>query len=110
MILFYLSFLVTVGNGNPHINSAGIVPVKLAKAKEVIKVYPTPNNYGSITIHSAKQTPLSFYLFDLEGKMIFQTVIKKNEKQTVEGLTKGTYLYNAFLNDENIEKGKVELK
>ena len=42
--------------------------------------------------------------------MIFQTVIKKQEKQTVEGLTNGTYIYNAFENDENIEKGKVELK
>jgi hypothetical protein len=90
--------------------TADIVPVKMAKLKEVIKVYPTPNNQGSITIHSSKQTPLSFYLFDLEGKMIFQTVVKKNEKQTVEGLTKGTYLYNAFLNDENIEKGKIEIK
>ena len=110
MILFYLSFLANVATANLHTNDAGIVPAKTIKAKEAIKVYPTPNNRGSITIHSARQSPLSFYLFDLEGKMIFQGVIKKEEKQTVEGLTKGTYIYNAFENDETIEKGKVEIK
>ena len=109
MILFYLSFLVTVFNNSYHSGATPVVPVKIA-TRGVIKVYPTPNNEGSITIHSARQTPLSFYLFDLEGKMIFQSVIKKQEKQTVEGLTKGTYIYNAFENDETIDKGKVELK
>lgn len=109
MILFYLSFLFSVTNANLPA-SPPIVPVKVSKAKEVIKVYPTPNNQGSITIHSANQTSLSFYLFDLEGKLIYQTVIKKNEKRQVEGLDKGTYLYNAFQNDENLEGGKVELK
>lgn len=110
MILFYLSFLVSVLNSNLYADATRVVPAKVAGTKGVIKVYPTPNNQGSITIHSARQAPLSFYLFDLEGKMIFQAVIKKQEKQTVEGLTKGTYIYNAFENDENIEKGKVELK
>ena len=110
MILFYLSFLANVFTSNFRGSATPIVPVKVVNTKGVIKVYPTPNNEGSITIHSARHTPLSFYLFDLEGKMIFQSVIKKQEKQTVEGLTKGTYIYNAFENDENIEKGKVELK
>ena len=110
MILFYLSFIVSVFHGTVPASEAVVIPVKVAKAKEAIKVYPTPNNRGSITIHSARQSPLSFYLFDLEGRMLFQAVIKKGEKQTVEGLTKGTYIYNSFENDENIEKGKVELK
>lgn len=110
MILFYLSFLASVVSTNLHTQSTAIVPVNVANKKGAIKVYQTPNNSGSITIHSAKHKQLSFYLFDLEGKMVFQTVIKKQEKQTVEGLTKGTYIYNAFENDETIEKGKVELK
>ena len=108
MILFYLSLLLATNNG--IITDAPIVPVKIQKVKEVIKVYPTPNYQGSITIHSANNTSLNFYLFDLEGKLLYQTVIRKNEKQLIEGLTKGTYLYNAFLNDENLEGGKVELK
>lgn len=108
MILFYFSFLLFTANPQPATNN--IVPAKLRKAKEVIKVYPTPNDKGSITIHSANDKALTFYLFDLEAKLLYQAVIGKNEKQQVQGLTKGTYLYNAFLNDENLEGGKVELK
>lgn len=108
MILFYLSLLLTTANPEP-VNTA-IVPVKVRKAKEVIKVYPTPNDKGSITIRSTNDKALTFYLFDLEGKLLYQAQISKNEKQQVQGLTKGTYLYNAFLNDENLEEGKVELK
>jgi hypothetical protein len=108
MILFYLSLLLTAGQAGT--TNTDIVPVKVHKAKEVIKVYPTPNNKGSITIHSANEKALTFYLFDLEGKLLYQAQIGKNEKLLVQGLTKGTYLYNAFLNDENLEGGKVELK
>ena len=110
MILFYLSFILTVSTGSMAQRTTAIVPVKISKAKEVIKVYPTPKNQGSITVQSTNETSLSFYLFDLEGTLVYQTVIKKNEKQTIDGLNKGTYLYNAFLNDENLEGGKVELK
>ena len=110
MILFYLSFLATVFTTNVYTEPTTVVPVHAIGNKKVIKVYPTPNNSGSITIHSARQKPLSFYLFDLEGKMVFQAIVKKQEKHTVEGLPKGTYIYNAFENDETIDKGKVELK
>src|SRR5829696_3821266 len=110
MILFYLSLLLDVSPGNFQPLSTTIVPVQRNKIKEVVKVYPTPNNQGSITIRSANESSLTFYLFDLEGKLIYQAVIKKDEKKTIEGLTKGTYLYNAFQDDENLKGGKVELK
>ena len=109
MILFYLSFLITTSVNNVQPIQKEIVPVK-KQVKEVIKVYPTPNNQGSLTIQSSNETSISFYLFDVEGKMIYQSVIKKNEKQQVQGLDKGTYIYNAFQNDENLEGGKVDIK
>jgi len=109
MILFYLSFLATSSVSNFNASTNEIVPVK-QHAKEVIKVYPTPNNQGSITIHSSNEMALSFYLFDVEGNMIYQSVIKKNEKQQIQGLNKGTYIYNAFKDDQNLEGGKVEVK
>ena len=109
MILFYLSLLFATPVSSPQNNAIVIVPGETHK-KEVIKVYPTPNNQGSITIHSANKATIYFYLFDLEGNLIYQTIISKNEKQVVEGLTKGTYIYNAFQNDENLEGGKIILK
>lgn len=110
MIIVPLSIFLSVTSGSVQNNNVEIVPVEVNKVKQVIRVFQTPDNKGSITIHSANETTLSFYLFDLEGKLIYQSIINKNEKQKVEGLTKGTYLYNAFQNDENLEGGKITLK
>jgi hypothetical protein len=110
MIIVPLSIFLTVAGTDVKNSKVEIVPAKVNHVKEVIKVFPTPNNKGSITIHSANETSLSFYLFDLEGKLIYQSIIKKNEKQLIQGLDKGTYLYNAFQNDENLEGGKITLK
>jgi hypothetical protein len=109
MILFYLSLFLTTPASLPLDNPGLIVPGKTNK-KEVIKVYPTPNNQGSITIQSANKESLNFYLFDLEGNLIYQTTIQQKETQTIDGLTKGTYIYNAFQKDENLEGGKITLK
>lgn len=110
MIIVPLSIFLTVAGSNVQNNKSEVVPAKVSKVKEVIRVFQTPDNKGSITIHSANEASLTFYLFDLEGKLIYQSIINKNQKQKVEGLTKGTYLYNAFKADENLEGGKITLK
>ena len=81
-----------------------------AFVKEALRVYPTPKQSGSITIRSTNHQQLSFYLFDLDGTLIYQTALNSNSTQKVEGLIKGTYVYHAFNNDKSIEGGKIVLK
>jgi hypothetical protein len=111
MKLISLSILLALASANFDSAMTGVVmPVKMHRAHETVKVYPTPYNEGSITISSVNHATLHFYLFDLEGKLVFQTMLKKNDKQVIEGLTRGTYSYNAFQNDESIKDGQVILK
>lgn len=105
--LFALLFFSTSSFINP---AAEIKMLNQADLKETIKVYPTPDNEGSVTVFSDNKKILSFYLFDVEGKLIYQTKISQNEQQTIEGLEKGTYLYHAFENDKNLKGGKVILR
>ncbi len=78
--------------------------------EEPVKVSLTQKKEGSMTIRSAHAATLSFYLFDLEGKLVYQTSLKQAEEQVVAGLTKGTYLYNAFDNDKVIDGGKIIIR
>ena len=110
MKLISISVLLATSIGNFQNSSVEVVPVKVKSIKEAIKVYATPGNEGSITIRSANQCTLSFYLFDLEGNLVYQTLLKQNDKLMVEGLVKGTYYYSAFKNDKNIKDGNVVLK
>ncbi len=109
MKILSLSLLVAIGAANLQ-NNFDLVVIKCSDLKEAVKVYATPNNKGSITISSANHNRLSFYLFDLEGNLVYQTPLKKDDTFTVDGLQQGTYTYNAFKNDENIEGGNIILK
>lgn len=75
----------------------------------VVNVSPNPSYTGQISISSKTDQTLHFYIFDLEGTLIYQTVLKTKEKKATS-LTKGTYMYNVFANDESIEEGKLSIK
>lgn len=94
-----------------HIASADspAVKKKTEARKSAIKLYPNPS-YGKISVSANTSTSLHFYIFDLEGTLVYQAVLNNKEKKTVDNLKKGTYLYDVFENDESIEEGKILVK
>ena len=90
--------------------SDSVVVIKEPRFKKsVVKIYPNPS-YGKINISASTTKPLHFYIFDLEGTMIYQTILNNKDKKNIENLRKGTYLYNVFETDESIEEGKIIVK
>jgi len=77
------------------------------KKNNVLDVYPNPSYSGEISIHSKTDQVLHFYIFDLEGTLIYQIVLKTREKKNISNLNKGTYTYSVFANDESVEEGKL---
>ena len=49
-------------------------------------------------------------IFDLDGTMVYQAVLKNKEQKKIDNLPKGTYTYDVFQNDESIEEGKIIVK
>jgi hypothetical protein len=82
---------------------------KVRVKKNVVKIYPNPS-FGKISITANTTLPLHFYIFDLEGTLIYQTVLKNKDKRNLDNLKKGTYMYDVFENDESIEEGKIIVK
>ena len=77
--------------------------------KSAVKIYPNPS-FGRINISANTSEPLHFYIFDLEGTLIFQTVLKNKDKKNIDNLRKGTYLYDVFEKDQSIEEGRIIVK
>ena len=65
---------------------------------------------GNLTIDSHHGEKLYFYLFDLEGTLIHQTILNAHEPNQVSNLKKGTYIYTVFAKDESIDEGKLVIK
>ena len=80
-------------------------PVK----KTLVKLYPNPS-YGKLSVTAITTEVLHFYIFDLEGTLVYQAVLKNKDRKVIEGLSKGTYIYDVFEKDESIEEGKIIIK
>lgn len=102
-LFILLSGFTSIGQG------ASIEKTKSAK-RSVVRLYPNPSTDGTVTICSMADETLEFYLFDLDGKLIYQLSLKNKEKQTIRGLKKGTYMYNILDKDETVEGGKILVK
>ena len=78
--------------------------------KDVVKLFPNPTYTGSISVSNNGAGELHFYIFDLDGTMIHQSVLKQKQKRTVSELQKGVYVYDVFKDDVSIENGKIVVK
>jgi hypothetical protein len=85
-------------------------PVVEETKKVSIRISPNPTFNGTIIIASNSSKKVHFYIFDLEGTMIHQTVLNPKQKQTVTNLKKGVYLYDVFLDDVSVEHGRIVAK
>lgn len=95
-------------------NPRSLLPVEkigmVITKKAAIKLYPNPSTNGTVRIESGMAGTIHFYVFDLEGTLLHQAVIKERGKHTIKNLGKGIYTYDAFYNDEGIEHGQLIVK
>jgi len=85
-------------------------PVSKASLKKtVVRLYPNPSA-GKLSLSASTTETLHFYIFDLEGTLVYQTVLRNKDKRSIEDLKKGTYLYDVFEKDQSIEEGKIIIK
>jgi hypothetical protein len=92
-----------------NIISIDSIKIKSEPAKAAVKIYPNPS-YGKLSVSANTSSTLHFYIFDLEGTLVYQAVLNNKERKTIENLKKGTYLYDVFEKDESIEEGKIVIK
>ena len=121
--LFSATFLAVMiacfgyGHATANIKANGSFPVLKAAEKnsvhakkDVVKLYPNPSTNGRVTVSSNTAQTLHFYVFSLDGTLLHQVILKDREKKIINNLEKGTYVYDAFLNDEGIDHGNIIVK
>lgn len=91
--------------------SKPVLKDSLEATKKIIKLYPNPSTNGTVSVVSNKpDTELYFFVFDLEGTLINQKILKGKKIYTVQNLKKGVYLYDVFEKDLSIEQGRIIVK
>lgn len=89
-------------------------PAKKSKATKTtyaVKVFPDIIKKSMhVVARSGNDKEISFFVFDLNGKLMLNYKMKAGERRTVENLPKGNYVYHVFCGDEETETGKMEFR
>ena len=110
LLLTLSLFLVCSYSRQANVISHNTSLAAIISKHETIKLYPNPSYDGKISISTNRTDTLHFYIFDLEGTLINQTILTSGDLKTITNLNKGTYTYDVFEKDESIEEGKIVVK
>lgn len=112
LIGFIVLCSLNVSAQEGFVQASNIISIDSSTAKagkNAVKIYPNPS-YGKLSVSAATSSTLHFYIFDLEGTLVYQTILKNKDRKVIDTLKKGSYLYDVFENDESIEEGKIIIK
>ncbi len=113
--LLFMGLALTpfVSNAQTQRHTPTFAKQAIKKQKEKLTVVSFRSHQvesANISIDTKDGQRLHFYIFDLEGTLVHQSVLKNREKNIVEHVQKGVYIYTVFANDESIEEGKLIVK
>ena len=78
--------------------------------KHKVKLF-TASDYKTLlfTVDGADDKRYTLYVFDLEGKLMIQSVILNHETSILSEIPSGTYLYEVLANDTKVENGELKV-
>lgn len=85
-----------------------LVQKQVDNKKYKIRLYPNADH--RVLFFSASGDPNKVYqlfLFNLEGQLVRQVRIRNKETTVLSNISKGTYLYDVFSEDEKLQNGQV---
>ena len=90
--------------------NAVMITKNLNNKKHKVKLF-TASDYKTIlfTVDGVEDKRYTLYVFDLDGKLIVQSVILNHETSILSEIPAGTYLYEVLANDTKVENGELKV-
>ena len=72
----------------------------------------TASDYKTLlfTVDGVEGKYYTLFVFDLEGKLIMQSVIRNRETGILPEISTGAYLYEVLVDDTKVENGQLKVK
>ena len=83
--------------------------IKITRKDDVVKIYPDAFK-RIVHVKSLVDTPLDFYVFDMEGTLELHYKLIGKEHKKISSLKRGYYMYQVFEGDEMTDSGKINIK
>jgi len=83
----------------------------LNNKKYKIKLYADDLNQALLfTVNGIDGQKYQLFPFDMESRLVTVASIRNKETSALNGISDGNYLYEVFMNDEQIESGRLTVK
>ena len=88
-----------------------MVTRNLNNKKHKVKLF-TASDYKTLlfTVDGVEDYRYTLFIFDLDGRLIVQSVILNQETSILTELPPGDYLYEVLANDTRVENGQLKVK
>jgi hypothetical protein len=103
--------LVSYAGSPLPVPNAVMITKNLNNKKHKVRLF-TASDYKTLlfTVDGADENRYTLFVFDLEGKLVIQSVILNHETGILSELPAGNYLYEVLANDTRVENGQLKVK
>jgi len=103
--------LVSYAGSPLPVPNAVMITKNLKSKKHKVKLF-TASDYKTIlfTVDGIDENRYTLFVFDLDGKLVIQSVILNHETGILSELPAGEYLYEVLANDTRVENGQLKVK
>jgi hypothetical protein len=103
--------LVSFAGSPMPVPNAIVITKNLNNKKHKVKLF-TASDYKTIlfTVDGVDESRYTLFVFDLDGKLIIQSVILNHETGILSELPSGSYQYEVLANDTRVENGQLTVK
>jgi len=87
-----------------------LITKMLKNKKHKVKLF-TASDYKTLlfTVDGVDESRYTLFVFDLEGKLMIQSVILNHETGILSELRAGNYLYEVMADDTRVENGQLKI-
>ena len=103
--------LVSYAGSPLPVPNAVTITRNLNNKKHKVKLF-TASDYKTLlfTVDGVDENRYTLFVFDLDGKLMIQSVILNHETSILSELPSGTYQYEVLANDNRVESGQLKIK
>ena len=88
-----------------------LINKSLSSKKHKIKLYTDAKQELLLfSANSSKGKKYQLYIFDMDSKLVMKAIVCNRETAVLNNISKGNYLFQVFINDEQVENGELIIK
>jgi hypothetical protein len=106
-----ISLVPYSGGTSLPVPSAVMITKTLNNKKHKVRLF-TASDYKTLlfTVDGVEGKYYTLFVFDLDGKLIMQSVIRNRETGILPEISTGAYLYEVLVDDTKVENGQLKVK